>query len=318
MDLQALRELAADLPDFNVNVAAIETQSAVAYLRYYDIDFAEHYPDLKHRLGTIQSGSYRLCLHCWEQPSAQKTLLLVHGYLDHVGLFGQLIRCGLDRGYNVVAFDLPGHGLSSGERAVIDDFSDYSQAIADVVASCQHLTGRWQVLAQSTGGAALFDYLLTRGAKPFTAAVLLAPLVRPRGWRWINPAQRILGSFRNDVSRVFAKNSSNAAFLKFVHSDPLQSKRLSLRWLGALRRWLANLPEQGTAPIPMLVIQGDADQTVDWRYNVPRIQRLFKGVQLEMLPGARHHLANESELYMKQIFRLSDHFLRADSEEEAS
>ena len=33
---------------------------------------------------------------------------------------------GLLHRYNVLIFDLPGHGLSSGEPAVIDDFSDYS------------------------------------------------------------------------------------------------------------------------------------------------------------------------------------------------
>jgi alpha-beta hydrolase superfamily lysophospholipase len=82
-----------------------------------------------------------------------------------------------------------------------------------------------------------------------------------------------------------------------------------MRWLGALRRWLKNLPAEGEAPLPMLVIQGDADRTVDWRYNIKRIEQLFAGVEMKVLAGARHHLANESAEIREQLFRLCDSYM---------
>ena len=40
----------------------------------------------------------------------------------------------LEQGYAVVMFDLPGHGLSEGKRASIDDFSQYGCALSDFLA----------------------------------------------------------------------------------------------------------------------------------------------------------------------------------------
>lgn len=306
MKLSALQAVAANLSDYQPALFPAVNASEREYLQFYQLDLADQYPGLRYQLAAIPSGAYRLCLHVWQPAAADNTLLLVHGYLDHAGLYGHLVRYGLDNVFNVVAFDLPGHGLSSGEQVVIDNFSDYSQAISDVVKACSHLPGDWRVMAQSMGGAALFDYLLTRGPAPFQSAVLLAPLIRPRGWWWIKPTQRVLGKFLQHVGRGFADNSNDAEFLGFVRNDPLQSGQLSLRWIGALRRWLDALPVAGTVPLPMLVIQGDADKTVDWRYNVKRIEQLFAGVEVRILAGGRHHLANESADLRAQIFQLAD------------
>jgi alpha-beta hydrolase superfamily lysophospholipase len=46
---------------------------------------------------------------------------------------------------------------------------------------------------------------------------------------------------------------------------------------------------------PALIIQGDADTTVDWHYNVGVLETLFPGSQVEYLRGAGHQLANESQ-----------------------
>ena len=69
---------------------------------------------------------------------------------------------------------------------------------------------------------------------------------------------------------------------------------MSLRWVAALRRWLAGLPQQDLGVGPALVIQGDADNTVDWRYNIDIIRQLFPDSQVQYLPGGGHQLANES------------------------
>lgn len=148
-------------------------------------------------------------------------------------------------------------------------------------------------MAQSTGGAALIDFA-RHASWPFVAAVLLAPLVRPMGWLRVSVGHRLLGSRLHSVPRKFAANSSDKAFLAFLLRDPLQSKRISMRWVAALRNWLRDLPHDDLGVGPALVIQGDADATVDWRYNLPVIQTLFPGSETVMLPGAGHQLANES------------------------
>ena len=263
------------------------------FCRDYSIDFAARLPQVEHRVGYVPSGDYKLAVHYWHQPDASSNLLLLHGYFDHTGLFNKLIEWGLSRNCNVLIFDLPGHGLSSGESAVIDDFADYSRAISDVLAVASLPQIPLWVMAQSTGGAALVDYA-GKYAWPFDATVLLAPLIRPSRWPAVRGAHLLLSPFLSSVRRTFAVNSSDQAFLNFLKLDPLQSDRISLRWVGALRRWLRGLQQSDLGVGPALIIQGDADATVDWRYNVGFVCRLFPGSKVEFLHGAGHQLANES------------------------
>lgn len=266
---------------------------AADYLHYYGLDFSAEFPLVRHSLGYCQSGDYRLAVHCWEQPGAGDSLLLVHGYFDHVGLYGHLVRFGLGRGGRVVAFDLPGHGLSSGPRSEIGDFAEYRQALCDVMACTGHRATRWQVIAQSTGAAAVMDLLQCEGGASLDRVVLLAPLVWPHGWRRVNLAWLLLHRWLDSVPRQFADNSQDPGFLEFLRVDPMQPQEIPLSWLGALRRWLRRFLAGAACDRPVLVVQGDADGTVDWGRNLVQIRRLFPNMQLYMLPGGRHHLANE-------------------------
>ena len=286
--LQHLRE---HLPPFAERVPA--SPELTEFCRAYSIDFETRYSGVSHVVGGVRSGDYTLAVHQWTQADARANLLVVHGYFDHTGLFNKLIDWGLAHRCNVLIFDLPGHGLSSGEPAVIDDFGDYSRAIDDVLRTASLPTLPWWAMAQSTGGAALIDYA-GKYDWPFAATVLLAPLVRPVGWFSVSTAQRFLSPFTGGVRRTFAVNSSDRDFLEFIKNDPLQCHRVSLRWVGALRRWLGSLAPRDLGVGPALVIQGDADGTVDWRYNIPFIARLFPDSEVEYLPGAGHQLANES------------------------
>ena len=97
--------------------------------------------------------------------------------------------------------------------------------------------------------------------------------MRPVSWLRVRVAHMLLQHFVDTVPREFVENSSDREFLAFVQRDPLQSKRVSVRWVGALRRWLKGLPETDLGVGPALVIQGDEDNTVAWRYNLKVISK---------------------------------------------
>ena len=269
--------------------------------RYYGIDFEQRIDGVSHRTGLVSSGPYDLAVHCWTRKDARSNLLLVHGYTDHTGLFGHLIEYGLRRGCNVIAFDLPGHGLSSGKSVAIEDFSEYSQAVADVLAGAVVPDLPWWAMAQSTGCSALIDYA-TKYPWKFTAAIFLAPLIRPVAWTKVRVGHSLLRRFGDTIKREFTENSGDQTFLDFVRNDPLASHRLSLEWVAALRRWLANLEFKDLRVGPLLVIQGDADGTVDWRYNMEHIIELFPTAQIEYLAGAGHHLAVFGKIFYRHRF----------------
>lgn len=292
------------------------------YLTFYGLDFeapesVTAYPKgetsaaldrrVQHQIGWVASGPHRLAVQRWSRLDDRGTLLLVHGYFDHVGLFGHLVDYGLSRGYSVVAFDLPGHGLSSGERGLIDEFSEYSDAVLRVQAE---LAGSdvapWDVIAQSTGGAAMLDLLTCARAGRFRHCVLFAPLIYPRSWWWITWAHRVLRHFVHSIRRGYGVNSHDSAFLAFVKADPLQADTISLPWLGALRRWIKILVARAPVDTPLLVLQGDEDRTVAWRSNLRRIKQLLPAAQVEIIATGRHHLANESDVIRAQLFASID------------
>jgi alpha-beta hydrolase superfamily lysophospholipase len=102
---------------------------------------------------------------------------------------------------------------------------------------------------------------------------------------------------------VFKRNSSDAAYLKFVKQDPLQHHKIPLVWFVALREWNKKLKNYKKSDEKILVLQGDVDQTVDWNYNLTFIQKKFPNCQVRLVHGGDHQLLNENpSLLDKTLF----------------
>jgi alpha-beta hydrolase superfamily lysophospholipase len=258
------------------------------------------------RMGTIQAAGYQVAVQAWWPAQPRATLVLLHGYYDHVGLYRHVIEWALGMGFAVLSFDLPGHGLSSGARASIGDFAEYQAVLQAVLAEAVvlELPQPWHLCGQSTGGAILIDYLLNGapGAE-IGETILLAPLVRPRAWGWSQFSYRIMKRFVSEIPRRFSVNSSDAAFIDFVHhEDPLQPRNLPTAWVGALSQWVPRIEAAPRSARSPLIIQGEADLTVAWRHNLKVLQDKFAAPQILRLAEARHHLANESVELRQRYF----------------
>ena len=258
-------------------------------------------------MGLLSAGGYQIAVQAWwplQQPRA--TLVVLHGYYDHVGVYRHVIDWALAMGFAVLAFDLPGHGLSSGVRASIGDFAEYQTVLRAVLAEAAvlDLPQPWHVCGQSTGGAIIIDYLLT--GEPLAQigqTILLAPLVRPRAWGWSKLSYRVMRHVVSEIPRRFSVNSSDAAFIDFVHHhDPLQPRNLPTAWVGALSRWVPHIEAAPRSNRSPLIIQGEADMTVAWRHNLKVLADKFTTPQILRLPEAGHHLANEAPALRQRYF----------------
>mgnify|MGYP002477902824 CR=1 FL=1 len=78
------------------------------FCHYYGLDAFTGQEGLQHSVGTVPSGPFQLAVHFWQNSAARGTLLLLHGYFDHCGLYGKTIKYGLSRGYKVIIIQLPG------------------------------------------------------------------------------------------------------------------------------------------------------------------------------------------------------------------
>ena len=290
-----IEPLAPQVKPLDISTLPVVSEAERDYFRHYGINFEETMENVTHHFGYLSCGRFDIVSHYYYVAGSQGTCFLIHGYFDHSGLYKHLIEYCLKRKLSVVIYDLPGHGLSTGEPASIASFQQYQQVLSEVVDYFQLLaTGPFHIIGQSTGGAIAMDYLLTNPRSIFDKVVLLAPLVRPCGWPFYAKLHRILKPLVHSLPRRFNNNSADQDFLDFVkNKDPLQSKRLPLSWVGALKQWEKNFHGLSPCRYAPLIVQGKKDSTVDWQYNIPVIIEKFPRAKVCYLSEGEHHLVND-------------------------
>ena len=279
----------------------------------------------QHDQGFLLSAEHRIHAQVFRPVDACiGTVFLIHGYLEHSAIYQPIIAELLQEQFAVVTFDLPGHGLSSGASASIQEFAIYQQVLNDLWAwsaaqAATDLPKPWLGIGQSTGGAIWLDHILRRSGRRQSLMVdrllLLSPLVRPTktAW-WHNPlGLSLLSLVKRDVPRAFRRNNHNPDFLRFIRKfDPLQPRMMGMPWILALSRWMVWIEDQPRCRVPVWVAQGARDQTVDWRYNIEFIRRKCRLQTLLMLEEGSHQLVNERADIRQALTALIPAFLQAD------
>ncbi len=108
-------------------------------------------PDEAAFLGSATSGtlpilSQRIVTYRW--PGTGPRILLAHGWGSHPGRFAPMAQEFIASGAELVAFDAPGHGGSSGWRASMPEFARTMRVVADQLGPID------AVIGHSLGGAA--------------------------------------------------------------------------------------------------------------------------------------------------------------------
>ena len=269
------------------------------YNQFYGLQFS----GVDRHLTLIESTGERITLQAFvpNDREIQAWALVCHGYYDHVGLYGHLINDLLERDIAVMSFDQPGHGLSTGDRANIDNFQRYVDVIRVVhkfaVKSALDKPLHW--FGQSMGGALVMEFWQQQAdAKPTGEVVLLAPLVRPYAWpimRWAFAlAKRTVAARPRNKST----NMLNKEFVSLLAADPLQADVLPVAWVQAMINWFTQFEKLGPSSLPVNIVQGYEDRTVSFRHNLGVLNNHYKNAAIHIIPKARHHLVNEtSDIY---------------------
>ncbi|WP_236591028.1 alpha/beta hydrolase [Neptunomonas japonica] len=311
LDVVALRQ---SLSDFQHAEAFQSSELWIPYLKMYKLaPLLEQY---RLRLGVVSCEAYELVVQHYMQATASRgTVILVHGYMDHVGLYSQLISEMLGQGWNVLCYDLPGHGLSNGDSYAIDHFSRYAEQLEGILQ--QSVFDKPCVMVgQSTGGAIVLAHQKLFASKqaidPITQRILLAPLIRPVQYHAIYWKYAVLRFLLKRIRRFHSKNSHSEDFLRFIRSqDPLQKQWVAVNWVGAMLEWVDLIESSEPQSIAITLIQGTDDGTVDWQHNLAVLQRLFPDIDVELVEDGRHHLANEGLPWRQQVFdKISEVLMR--------
>jgi alpha-beta hydrolase superfamily lysophospholipase len=128
---------------------------------------------------TFQLDGHNIRGHRWmpysdsitPDPTPSKKVLIAHGFESSSRSFDAYIAALLKEGYEVYAFDAPGHGRSGGKRILLTDYVRMLRLIEQTYGPFQAWIG------YSLGGLAMVLALEDMPVDPAARLVLLAPAV---------------------------------------------------------------------------------------------------------------------------------------------
>jgi pimeloyl-ACP methyl ester carboxylesterase len=211
--------------------------------------------------------------------SSRGTVFLFHGYANDSSHMTGVAGALLAHNWAVVLVDLPGHGLSTGKRGDVAQFSDYGDTVETALNQVlsiyvDELPMPLMAFGHSTGALALVDYS-SRYRSRFSRMVFYAPLIRSAWWHVACTSRFVLGPFVKST-RAFAKSSLGLRVFPVHWFDEL------VRWEGEARR-LQYIPLP-----PTRIIQPDKDDVVQSDYNARFLQSRAPETELLRLEGLSH------------------------------
>ncbi|MEU3660431.1 lysophospholipase [Streptomyces sp. NPDC032940] len=236
----------------------------------------------------------RITVREWSAGRPRYVVLLVHGYGEHSGRYGEVAGVLTSHGAAVYAPDHMGHGASDGERVLIEDFEDVVtdvHAVAEL-ARAAHPGLPVVVLGHSMGGLIASRYA-QRHPEELSALVLSGPVIGD----WELPRRLLALDEIPDTPISPSSLSRDPAVGAAYAADPLvwhgPMKRPTLE---AFVRTLKTVDEGGdVGPLPLLWVHGDDDRLVPLPGSRVGVERLSGGDLTERIhPGARHEVFNET------------------------
>jgi alpha-beta hydrolase superfamily lysophospholipase len=227
---------------------------------------------------------------------ARTTVVLVHGYGEHLGLYDALARRLTADGHAVHAFDAPGHGRSDGARAVVESWNPIVDAARHLAALAreQH-PGTPLVVIGHSAGAVAATLLALRHPDLADALVLSGGPVLPLEWV---DAELALGRAETEAGEPPELLSTHPDYVHALLHDPLT-------WKGGFRREMllalrATWPEIGAGlatgrpDVPVLLVHGEADPIVPVA-DAHAVARRLPRATVRTFPGDLHDVLNEHD-----------------------
>jgi non-heme chloroperoxidase len=253
------------------------------------------------KVGTENSADIEIY---YEDHGAGQPVVLIHGYPLSGRGWDKQVPALLDAGYRVITYDRRGFGKSSQPT----EGYEYDTFTADLSALLEHLDLRDAVLVgHSMGTGEVTRYLGRYGSARVAKGVLVAPIPPYLRQADDNPdgvPQSLFDGF------AAAARADTPAWMKgfldnFYNFDTLRGTLISdqafqTSWnlavtasataaVACIGTWTtdfrADLPE---IDVPILVIQGDADQVLPLDKTGRRLPGLIKDAQLVVIEGGPH------------------------------
>jgi len=250
-----------------------------------------------------QENSAGIEIH-YEDHGAGQPVVLIHGYPLSGRGWDKQVPALLDAGYRVITYDRRGFGQSSQPVTGYD----YDTFAADLHALLEHLDLRDAVLVgHSMGTGEVTRYLGRYGSARVAKGVLVAPIPPYLLQTGDNPEGVPLSLFDGFAA---AARADTPAWMKgflenFYNYDTLAGTLVSEQafqtsWnlavtasataaVACIATWATDFRDDlPKIDVPVLIIQGDADQVLPLSKTGQRLPALLKDAQLTVIEGGPH------------------------------
>ena len=184
-------------------------------------------------------------------------VMLVHGWEDDHRTFAAIITALRRQGRAVVAFDLPAHGRSGGEIAILP-------TIARAIRQLSALLGPVSTIAGHSFGGAAVTYALAQGAKAERAVIIAAPVSIARALDFVSKRLRLSPARKAGIHEELHRRTG-------VTVESLELEPMA-----------AQLPS-----VPALIIHS-RDDTMVMAHSSERLAQAWPGATLMMVDGLGH------------------------------
>jgi alpha-beta hydrolase superfamily lysophospholipase len=256
--------------------------------------------------------------HWPAEGKATASVVIVHGYGEHIGRYEETGRALAAAGFSVRGLDLRGHGQSGGVRGYCNRFDEYLDDVDAIVARARPEALPLFLLGHSFGGLVTPFYVLHH-ATAVAGMVLTSPywklaLQQPAAKIWAGKVASFIAPKLALPSGLKGADVCRDPELQAKYdADPLNNKNATARWFtesnAAQEELVVRAPELST---PTLLMVGEADKIA----AAPQARVVFerlgaKDKTLRMLEGQYHEVLNEPKPTREQTVREIVEWLRA-------
>ncbi len=272
------------------------------YLTYYNLDH-----ESLERVGYLKTPNYNIGVLSFQNEEPKGTFILSHGFMDHSGYLHRLINHLLKENYNVIAYDLPGHGLSSGTPFNIYSFEEYQIVLESVLTQLvPFISGDIYFVGFSTGAVGMLRSLVNEDDLGFKKIFLAAPLIEVQKSKLLDSINYVASRLTDKLPRIpNEKTSSDPEFHNYRKLDPLSPDYTRTNWYTQYYYWSNYIQKfEGLEFENVHLIQGDKDSTVNPNTNINWISKAFPNSSVSVIKGASHQLLFEKDKYTKQVLEI--------------
>jgi non-heme chloroperoxidase len=240
----------------------------------------------------------------YEDHGAGQPVVLIHGYPLSGRAWDKQVPALLEAGYRVITYDRRGFGQSSQPATGYD----YDTFAADLHALLEHLDLRDAVLAgHSMGTGEVTRYLAAYGSGRVAKAILIAPIPPYLLQAGDNPdgvPQALFDGFaaaaRADTPAWMTGFLENFYNYRALAGTLLSEQAFQASWnlavtasaaaaVACIATWATDFRDDlPKIDVPVLVIQGDADQVLPLGKTGQRLPALLKDARLTVIEGGPH------------------------------